>query len=136
MVKKVVTDADSGAGLKIEAGKLLVEVDNSTIKIVGNQLVATSKVDLRVTAITPEEGKLKITVADENGENAQTVETTLAKLIVLSQAEGNLVEAKDDGIYVGKVKVVEAVKEAATEEVRSLGGVTLGFMFPPTSQPQ
>lgn len=136
MVKKVVTDADIGAGLKIEAGKLLVEVDNSTIKIVGNQLVATSKVDLRVTAITPEEGKLKITVADENGENAQTVETTLAKLIVLSQAEGNLVEAKDDGIYVGKVKVVEAVKEAATEEVRSLGGVTLGFMFPPTSQPQ
>lgn len=136
MVKKVVTDADIGAGLKIEAGKLLVEVDNSTIKIVGNQLVATSKVDLRVTAITPEEGKLKITVADENGENAQTVETTLAKLIVLSQAEGNLVEAKDDGIYVGKVKVVETAKEAATEEVRSLGGVTLGFMFPPTSQPQ
>ncbi|MEZ7766250.1 hypothetical protein O3795_02160 [Haemophilus parahaemolyticus] len=136
MVKKVVTDADIGAGLKIEAGKLLVEVDNSTIKIVGNQLVATSKVDLRVTAIIPEEGKLKITVADENGENAQTVETTLAKLIVLSQAEGNLVEAKDDGIYVGKVKVVEVAKEAATEEVRSLGGVTLGFMFPPTSQPQ
>lgn len=136
MVKKVVTDADIGSGLKIEAGKLLVEVDNSTIKIVGNQLVATSKVDLRVTAITPEEGKLKITVADENGENAQTVETTLAKLIVLSQAEGNLAEAKDDGIYVGKVKVVEAAKEAATEEVRSLGGVTLGFMFPPTSQPQ
>lgn len=136
MVKKVVTDADIGAGLKIEAGKLLVEVDNSTIKIVGNQLVATSKVDLRVTAITPEEGKLKITVADENGENAQTVETTLAKLIVLSQAEGNLAEAKDDGIFVGKAKVVEAAKEAATEEVRSLGGVTLGFMFPPTSQPQ
>ena len=124
MVKKVVTDADIGAGLKIEAGKLLVEVDNSTIKIVGNQLVATSKVDLRVTAITPEEGKLKITVADE------------AKLIVLSQAEGNLAEAKDDGIFVGKAKVVEAAKEAATEEVRSLGGVTLGFMFPPTSQPQ
>ena len=119
MVKKVVTDADIGAGLKIEAGKLLVEVDNSTIKIVGNQLVATSKVDLRVTAITPEEGKLKITVADENGENAQTVETTLAKLIVLSQAEGNLAEAKDDGIFVGKAKVVEAAKEAATEEVRS-----------------
>ena len=136
MVKKVVTDADIGAGLKIEAGKLLVEVDNSTIKIVGNQLVATSKVDLRVTAITPEEGKLKITVADENGENAQTVETTLAKLIVLSQAEGNLAEAKDDGIFVGKAKVVEEAKEAATEEVRSLGGVTLGFMFPPTSQPQ
>ncbi len=136
MVKKVVTDADIGAGLKIEAGKLLVEVDNSTIKIVGNQLVATSKVDLRVTAITPEEGKLKITVADENGENAQTVETTLAKLIILSQAEGNLAEAKDDGIFVGKAKVVEAAKEAATEEVRSLGGVTLGFMFPPTSQPQ
>ncbi|WP_281773646.1 hypothetical protein [Haemophilus parahaemolyticus] len=136
MVKKVVTDADIGAGLKIEAGKLLVEVDNSTIKIVDNQLVATSKVDLRVTAITPEEGKLKITVADENGENAQTVETTLAKLIVLSQAEGNLAEAKDDGIFVGKAKVVEAAKEAATEEVRSLGGVTLGFMFPPTSQPQ
>ena len=136
MVKKVVTDADIGAGLKIEAGKLLVEVDNSTIKIVGNQLVATSKVDLRVTAITPEEGKLKITVADENGENAQTVETTLAKLIVLSQAEGNLAEAKDDGIFVGKAKVVEVAIEAATEEVRSLGGVTLGFMFPPTSQPQ
>lgn len=136
MVKKVVTDADIGAGLKIEAGKLLVEVDNSTIKIVGNQLVATSKVDLRVTAITPEEGKFKITVADENGENAQTVETTLAKLIILSQAEGNLAEAKDDGIFVGKAKVVEVAKEAATEEVRSLGGVTLGFMFPPTSQPQ
>lgn len=136
MVKKVVTDEDIGAGLKIEAGKLLVEVDNSTIKIVGNQLVATSKVDLRVTAITPEEGKLKITVADENGGNAQTVETTLAKLIALSQAEGNLAEAKEDGIFVGKAKVVEAAKEAATEEVRSLGGVTLGFMFPPTSQPQ
>lgn len=136
MVKKVVTDEDIGAGLKIEAGKLLVEVDNSTIKIVGNQLVATSKVDLRVTAITPEEGKLKITVADENGGNAQTVETTLAKLIVLSQEEGNLAEAKEDGIFVGKAKVIEAAKQAATEEVRSLGGVTLGFMFPPTSQPQ
>lgn len=136
MIKKVVTDEDIGAGLKIEAGKLLVEVDNSTIKIVGNQLVATSKVDLRVTAITPEEGKLKITVADENGGNVQTVETTLAKLIALSQAEGNLAEAKEDGIFVGKAKVVEAAKQAATEEVRSLGGVTLGFMFPPTSQPQ
>lgn len=129
MVKKVVTDADIGAGLKIENGKLLVEVDGSTIKIVGNQLVATQKVDLRVTAMTAEEGKLKVTVADENGENAQTVETTLAKLIALSQAEGNLAVAKDDGIFVGKAEVKAAVKEDATVEFQSLGGTTLGYAF-------
>lgn len=134
MVKKVVTDQDLGEALAVEGGKLVLKVDGVTIKIEGNQLVATQKVDLRVTAMTAEEGKLKVTVADENGGNAQTIETTLAKLIALSKTEGNLAEANEDGIYVSKAKIEELAKQAAkagaTEELQSLGGVKLGYIFP------
>ena len=112
---KVVTDGDIGAGLKVEYGKLLVDVDGVSIKVVGNQLVATSQVDLRVTAIAADKytGKLKVTVSDAEGGNVQIVETTLTDLIALSKVYDNLAEVKADGIYVGK----EAVKEAATEAV-------------------
>lgn len=130
MVQKVVTDADIGKGLKIEDNKLIVEVDGRTIKIVGNQLVAEAQVDLRVTALTAEDNKLKVTVADAEGGNAQTVETTLAKLLALSKDANNLAEAKEDGLYVGKAKVIEVAKEAATVELQSLGGTTLGFIYP------
>lgn len=130
MVQKVVTDADIGKGLKIEDNKLIVEVDGRTIKIVGNQLVAEAQVDLRVTALTAEDNKLKVTVADAEGGNAQTVETTLAKLLALSKDADNLAEAKEDGLYVGKAKVIEVAKEAATVELQSLGGTTLGFIYP------
>lgn len=130
MVQKVVTDADISNGLKIEDNKLIVEVDGRTIKIVGNQLVAEAQVDLRVTALTAEDNKLKVTVADAEGGNAQTVETTLAKLLALSKDADNLAEAKEDGLYVGKAKVIEVAKEAATVELQSLGGTTLGFIYP------
>lgn len=130
MVQKVVTDADISKGLKIEDNKLIVEVDGRTIKIVGNQLVAEGQVDLRVTALTAEDNKLKVTVADAEGGNAQTVETTLAKLLALSKDADNLAEAKEDGLYVGKAKVIEVAKEAATVELQSLGGTTLGFIYP------
>ena len=136
---KVVTDGDIGAGLKVEGGKLLVAVDGVSIKVVGNQLVATTQVDLRITAIAAdkETGKLKITVADAEGGNVQTVETTLADLIALSKDADNLAEVKTDGIYVGKTSVKEAAKEvvaeeakkAATLEFQDLAGNTLGYAF-------
>lgn len=136
---KVVTEGDVGAGLKVEGGKLLVAVDGVSIKIVGNQLVATSQVDLRVTAIAAdkETGKLKITVADAEGGNEQTVETTLADLLALSKEADNLAEVKADGLYVGKaaVKTVatevvsEEAKKGATVEFQDLAGNTLGYAF-------
>lgn len=136
---KVVTEGDVGAGLKVEGGKLLVAVDGVSIKVVGNQLVATSQVDLRITAIAAdkETGKLKITVADAEGGNTQTVETTLADLIALSKEADNLAEVKTDGIYVGKTAIKNAAKEvvpeeakkAATLEFQDLAGNTLGYAF-------
>jgi len=136
---KVVTDGDIGAGLKVEGGKLLVAVDGVSIKVVGNQLVATSQVDLHVTAIAAdkETGKLKITVADAEGGNAQTVETTLADLLALSKTADNLAEVKADGLYVGKeavksvaTEVVTAeAKKGATVEFQDLAGTTLGYAF-------
>lgn len=136
---KVVTDGDIGAGLKVEDGKLLVAVDGTTIKVVGNQLVATTQVDLHITAIAAdkETGKLKVTVSDAEGGNAQTIETTLADLIALSKDTDNLAEAKPDGIYVGKEAVKAAAKEVidseakkgATAEFQDLAGNTLGYAF-------
>lgn len=136
---KVVTSADIGDGLKVEGGKLLVSVDGTSVKIEGGKLVATSQVDLRVTAIAAdkETGKLKITVADADGGNTQTVETTLADLIALSKDADNLAEVKTDGIYVGKTAVKDAAKEvvpeeakkAATLEFQDLAGNTLGYAF-------
>ena len=136
---KVVTEGDVGAGLKAEGGKLLVAVDGVSIKVVGNQLVATSLVDLRITAIAAdkETGKLKITVADAEGGNVQTVETTLADLLALSKEADNLAEVKTDGLYVGKaaVKAVatevlsEDAKKGATVEFQDLAGNTLGYAF-------
>lgn len=136
---KVVTEGDVGAGLKVEGGKLLVAVDGVSIKVVGNQLVATSQVDLRITAIAAdkETGKLKITVADAEGGNTQTVETTLADLLALSKEADNLAEVKADGLYVGKeavkgvaTEVVTAeAKKGATVEFQDLAGTTLGYAF-------
>ena len=136
---KVVTDGDIGAGLKVEYGKLSVNVDGVSIKVIGNQLVATSQVDLRVTAIAADKhtGKLKVTVSDAEGGNVQIVETTLTDLIALSKVYDNLAEVKADGIYVGKEAVKEVAKEVvtaeakkgATVEFQDLAGYTLGYAF-------
>lgn len=142
---KVVTERDIGDGLIIENGKLKANVDGTTIVVEGGKLVAKipeAGVDLRVTAINADKatGKLKVTVSDAEGGNSQTVETTLADLIAISQEAGNLAEAKDDGIYVGKAKVVEAVKDPETvkalaellkgDELQGLDGTTIGYVLP------
>lgn len=142
---KVVTERDIGDGLIIENGKLKANVDGATIVVEGGKLVAKipeAGVDLRVTAIKADKatGKLKVTVSDADGGNAQTVETTLADLIAISQEADNLAEAKDDGIYVGKAKVVEAVKDPKTvkalaellkgDELQGLDGTTIGYVLP------
>ena len=141
---KVVTERDVGKGLEIADAKLNVVVDDVTIKIVDNKLVAQlpeAGVDLRITAIKGDKatGKLKITVDDGAGGNEKTVETTLAELLVVSAEADNIAEVKDDGIYVGKAKVLEIVKDPETvkalaellkgDELQSLGGTSLGYVM-------
>lgn len=142
---KVVTERDVGKGLEIADTKLNVVVDDVTIKIVNNQLVAQipeKGVDLRVNAIKADKktGKLKLTVADADGGNETTVETTLAELLVVSAEADNIAEVKDDGIFVGKAKVVEVVKDPETvkalaellkgDELQGLDGKTIGYVMP------
>lgn len=134
---KVVTEGDIDKGLKVEAGKLLVEIDEGTLEFKGNQLAAkipTQNVDLRVTAITADKvtGKLKITVADAEGGNAQTVETTLSDLIALSNNSDNLATIDNGGIYVSPASVGQAAKKAAEVNFQSLGGTSLGYAFEST----
>lgn len=131
---KVVTEGDIGKGLKVEAGKLLVEIDENTLEFKGNQLAAkipTQNVDLRVTAITADKvtGKLKITVADAEGGNAQTVETTLSDLIALSNNLDNLATIDNGGIYVSPASVQQEAKRGADVNFRSLGGESLGYAY-------
>lgn len=140
---KVVTENDTGKGLEIANQKLNVVVDDVTIKIVDNKLVAQipeTGVDLRVTKIKGDKdtGKLKITVDDGASGNETTVQTSLAELLVVSAEADNIAEVKDDGIYVGKAKVLEIVKDPETvkalaellkgDELQSLGGVSLGHV--------
>lgn len=142
---KVVTERDIGKCLEIANQKLNVVVDDVTIKIVDNKLVAQipeSGVDLRITAIKGDKatGKLKITVADAEGGNEKTVETTLAELLVVSAEADNLAEVKDDGLFVGKAKVVEAIKDPETvkalaellkgDELQGLDGTSIGYVLP------
>lgn len=131
---KVVTEGDIGKGLKVEAGKLLVEIDESTLEFKGNQLAAkipTNNVDLRITAIAADQqtGKLKITVADAEGGNAQTIETTLADLIALSKNSDNLATVDNGGIYVSPASVQQAAKRGADVNFQSLGGESLGYVY-------
>ena len=141
---KVVTERDVGTGLAIENQKLNVVVDDVTIKIVDNKLVAQipeSGVDLRVTKIKGDKdtGKLKITVDDGDGGNETTVQTSLAELLVVSAEADNIAEVKDDGIFVGKAKVLEIVKDPETvkalaellkgDELQSLGGESIGYVM-------
>lgn len=142
---KVVTEHDVGTGLEIANQKLNVLVDDVTIKIVNNKLVAQipeAGVDLRVTKIKADKatGTLKVTVDDGAGGNEQTVETSLSELLVVSAEADNIVEVKDDGIFVGKAKVVEAVKDPETvkalaellkgDELQGLDGTTIGYVLP------
>ena len=142
---KVVTERDVGTGLAIENQKLNVVVDDVTIKIVDNKLVAQipeTGVDLRVTAIKGDKatGKLKITVDDGAGGNETTVQTSLAELLVVSAEADNIAEVKDDGIFVGKAKVLEIVKDPETvkalaellkgDELQGLDGTTIGYVMP------
>lgn len=131
---KVVTENDIGKGLKVEAGKLLVEIDEGTLEFKGNQLAAkipTNNVDLRVTAIAADQqtGKLKITVADAEGGNQTVVETTLSDLIAMSKNLDNLATIDNGGIYVSPTNVQQAAKTAADVTFQSLGGDTLGYAF-------
>lgn len=140
---KVVTERDIGKGLEIANQKLNVVVDGVTIKIVDNKLVAQipeSDVDLRVTKIKADKatGKLKVTVDDGAGGNETTVETTLAELLVVSAEADNIAEVKDDGIFVGKAKVVEILKDPETvkalaellkgDELQGLDGTSIGYV--------
>lgn len=142
---KVVTERDIGDGVIIEKGKLKANIDGTTIVVEGGKLVAKipeAGVDLRVTAIKADKktGKLKVMVADAEGGNEQTVETTLAELLVVSAEADNLAEVKDDGIFVGKAKVVEAVKDPETvkalaellkgDELQGLDGTSIGYVLP------
>lgn len=141
---RVVTERDVGKGLNIADQKLNVVVDDVTIKIVDNKLVAQlpeAGVDLRVTAIKADKatGKLKVTVDDGAGGNETTVQTSLAELLVVSAEADNIAEVKDDGIYVGKAKVLEIVKDPETvkdlaellkgDALQSLGGESLGYVM-------
>lgn len=141
---RVVTERDIGKGLEIANQKLNVVVDDVTIKIVDNKLVAQipeTGVDLRVTKIKADKatGKLKVTVDDGAGGNEQTIETSLAELLVVSAEADNLAEVKDDGIFVGKAKVVEILKEPETvkalaellkgDELQGLDGTTIGYVM-------
>lgn len=140
---RVVTERDVGKGLEIADQKLNVVVDDVTIKIVDNKLVAQipeAGVDLRITKIKADKatGKLKVTVDDGAGGNEQTIETSLAELLVVSAEADNIAEAKDDGIFVGKAKVVEILKEPETvkalaellkgDELQGLDGTSIGYV--------
>ena len=140
---RVVTERDVGKGLEIANQKLNVVVDDVTIKIVDNKLVAQipeAGVDLRITKIKADKvtGKLKVTVDDGAGGNEQTIETSLAELLVVSAEADNIAEAKDDGIFVGKAKVVEILKEPETvkalaellkgDELQGLDGTSIGYV--------
>jgi hypothetical protein len=142
---KVVTERDVGTGLTIANQKLNVVVDDVTIKIVDNKLVAQipeTGVDLRVTKIKADKdtGKFKITVDDGAGGNETTVQTSLAELLVVSAEADNIAEVKDDGIYVGKAKVLEIVKDPETvkalaellkgDELQGLDGTAIGYVLP------
>ena len=142
---KVVTENDTGKGLEIADTKLNVAVDDVTIKIVNNKLVAQipeTGVDLRVSAIKADKktGKLKLTVTDADGGNETTVDTSLAELLVVSAEADNIAEVKDDGIFVGKAKVVEILKDPETvkalaellkgDELQGLDGTTIGYVMP------
>lgn len=136
---KVVTENDIGKGLKVEAGKLLVEIDEGTLEFKGNQLAAkipTNNVDLRVTGIAADQqtGKLKITVADAEGGNQTVVETTLSDLISMSKNLDNLATIDNGGIYVSPTSVQQAAKTAADVTFQSLGGDTLGYVFESNGQ--
>lgn len=136
---KVVTEGDIGKGLKVEAGKLLVEIDEGTLEFKGNQLAAkipTNNVDLRVTGIAADQqtGKLKITVADAEGGNQTVVETTLSDLIALSKNLDNLATIDNGGIYVSPASVQQSAKTAADVTFQSLGGNTLGYAFESNGQ--
>lgn len=136
---KVVTEGDIGKGLKVEAGKLLVEIDEGTLEFKGNQLAAkipTNNVDLRVTGIAADQqtGKLKITVADAEGGNQTVVETTLSDLIAMSKNLDNLATIDNGGIYVSPASVQQAAKTAADVTFQSLGGDTLGYAFESNGQ--
>lgn len=136
---KVVTENDIGKGLKVEAGKLLVEIDEGTLEFKGNQLAAkipTNNVDLRVTAIAADQttGKLKITVADAEGGNQTVVETTLSDLIAMSKNLDNLATIDNGGIYVSPASVQQAAKTAADVTFQSLGGDALGYAFESNGQ--
>lgn len=141
---KVVTERDVGKGLEIANQKLNVVVDDVTIKIVDNKLVAQipeAGVDLRVTKIKADKatGKLKVTVDDGAGGNELTIETSLAELLVVSAEADNIAEVKDDGIFVGKAKVVEILKEPETvkalaellkgDELQGLDETTIGYVM-------
>lgn len=147
---KVVTENDTGKGLEIADTKLNVAVDDVTIKIVNNKLVAQipeTGVDLRVSAIKADKktGKLKLTVTDADGGNETTVDTSLAELLVVSAEADNLAEVKDDGIFVGKAKVVEILKDPETvkalaellkgDELQGLDGTTIGYVMPGAGTP-
>lgn len=140
---RVVTERDVGKGLEIANQKLNVVVDDVTIKIVDNKLVAQipeAGVDLRITKIKADKatGKLKVTVDDGAGGNEQTIETSLAELLVVSAEADNIAEAKDDGIFVGKAKVVEILKEPETvkalaellkgDKLQGLDGTSIGYV--------
>lgn len=128
---KIVTENDIGLGLEINGNKLRAAIDDKTIKVVDGKLVATASVDLRLTALVADKatGKLKATVADKDGGNDVTVETSLADLIAVSAEADNLVVMKADGLHVNKADVVAAAKEAADVQFTSLGGTTLGYAF-------
>lgn len=130
-IKKVVTDDDIGGGLAVVGGKLVVDVDGTTVVIEAGKLVAKQGVELHVTNVGADKdtGKFVITVSAADGSNSTTVETTLADLLALSKTADNLAVANDDGLYVGRAAVVSAAKAAADVEFQSLGGETLGYGF-------
>lgn len=108
---KVITGHDVGVGLNVSAGVLTVSVDDVTVKIENGKIVAKQGVDLRVKQVNGDQasGKLKVTIAGENGEDEQVIETSLSQLMALSKANGNVATTKEDGIYVGEAEVFKAV---------------------------
>lgn len=131
---QVVHSTDIGKGLAIEEGKLIASVDGVTITIEGGKLVAKqpeATVDLHVTKIEGVGGKLVVTVADAQGGNEKTVETSLASLIALSATEGNLLTAEADGIYLSKRAVTEAVRMKMAEElvIQDLAGNNIAYAY-------
>lgn len=66
----------------------------------------------------------------------------IPELLVVSAEADNLAEVKDDGIFVGKAKVVEAVKDPETvkalaellkgDNLQGLDGTSIGYVLPNT----